>query len=246
MSKLFRAKNRFRPLYKKFLRVRENVQNRPKLLKFKKKKWEKQIHFYKRKLRRYKKFRPIDQTQYFVSKYPSKWYSYKKRFGPTLNEYRKFRLFYGNLTKKTIKKQIYVTLKTLLGKLTYSNVNSLFLELFESRLDTVLYRSKFSFSLRNSRQLIVHGKVMVNKKVVNSPSFKLKPGDFISIIRSSKMLIEENLRRVQIWPIPPKHLLINYRTLEIIFTDIIQKTNLSVSFPFKFNLEKVLINYYRR
>ena len=30
---------KFKPLYKKFLNLRENVQNKQKLLKFKKKKW---------------------------------------------------------------------------------------------------------------------------------------------------------------------------------------------------------------
>lgn len=34
----FKKKNRFKPLYKQFLELRENIQNRKKFVKFKKKK----------------------------------------------------------------------------------------------------------------------------------------------------------------------------------------------------------------
>lgn len=245
---LFKIKNRFRPLYKNFLKIRENVQNRNKLFKFKNKKWERQIYFYKRRLRRYKKFRPLDQTRYSVSKYPNKWNSYKKKFRSTLNAFRKLRFFYGGLTKKTVKKQIYNVLKKKLNNSVHSDINIMFLELFESRLEVVLYRSKFSFSIRNARQLIVHGKVFVNGKIIKSPFFKLRAGDFITIDQNSKPLIIRNLRRsrAHIWPIPPKHLSIKYKTLEIIFVGGIEQNNLSVSFPIKFNLEKAMISSYRQ
>lgn len=239
-------KNKFKPLYKQFFKLRENVQNRRKLLKFKSQKWERLIQHYKRKLKRYKKFRPQDQTQYIVSKYPSKGNSYKKRYRNTLNTSKRFRLFYGNLSKKFVKKQI----KSILGRKTIdktpANLNILFLELFEHRLDTVLYRSKFSISLRNARQLIVHGKVLINRVPMKIPSYVLKTGDLISIDPKFSALIEKNIKDAQIWPIPPKHLSVNYKTMEIIFHGNIERTNLSLSFPFNLGLEKVLINYYRQ
>ena len=69
---IFKNKNRFKPLYKQFIKLKENVQNREKLLKFKKQKWEKLIQTYKKKLKQYKKFKPKDQNCYLVSKYPNK------------------------------------------------------------------------------------------------------------------------------------------------------------------------------
>ena len=71
-------KNQFKPLYKQFLKLRTNVQNRTKIFKFNHKKWKIFTQNYKKKLRRYKKFKPQNQTQYTVSKYPNKGNSYKK------------------------------------------------------------------------------------------------------------------------------------------------------------------------
>jgi ribosomal protein S4 len=238
---MFNKKNRFRPLYKQFIKLRENVQNRKKFLKFKSKKWEKPISFYKNKLKRYKKFKPKDQTRYIVSKYAIKALSYKKNFRNTLNSSRNFRLFYGNLSKKFLKKQINQLFSQ--KKNRNKNFKLLFLKLFEQRLDTVLYRSKFCFSLRNARQLIVHRKIYVNKNLIKTPSYILKTGDLINIDLNYYKLIENNLRQAQIWPIPPKYLSINYKTLEILFHGNIEYTNTSTNFMFHFNLEKILSNY---
>lgn len=238
---MLNKKNRFKPLYKQFIKLRENVQNRKKLLKFKSKKWEKPINFYRNKLKRYKKFKPKDQTRYIVSKYAIKALSYKKSFRNTLNNSRSFRLFYGNLSKKFVKKQI----KHLFSQKKNRNKNFklLFLKLFEQRLDTILYRSKFCFSLRNARQLIVHKKVFVNKNLIKTPSYILKTGDLININPNYYKLIENNLRQAQIWPIPPKYLSINYKTIEIIFNGNLEYTNTSTNFMFHLNLEKILSNY---
>jgi len=241
---LLKKKNKFKPLYKQFIKLRENVQNRKKLLKFKKQKWENLIQSYKKKQKKYRKFKPLDQSQYIVSKYPNKANSYKKRYKNTLNNSKRFRLFYGNLSKKNIKRQIKYILKKKNNK-KFNNLNLLFLELFEHRLDTVLYRSKFSISFRNARQLIVHNKILINQKIVNTPSYIVKPGDLITIVPKFAHLIEKNLKNAQIWPIPPKHLSINYTTMEILINKDIKKTNLSINFSFNLNLEKILTTYYR-
>lgn len=233
-------KNRYKPLYKQFIKLRENVQSRKKILKFQKQKWAKLLQYYKRKLKRYKKFKPQDQTRYIVSKFPSKMNSYKKRYRNTLNDSRKFRLFYGDLSKHYVKKQIKRTIKT---KKKFSGFYLTFLEHFEHRLDTILYRAKFSISLRNARQLIVHGKTLVNNKPVRIPSYKIMPGDLISIDPTFYKLIEKNIKNSEIWPIPPKYLSINYKTMEIVVNA--QQTNLSTNFPFHLNLEKILTSYYR-
>lgn len=235
---IFKKKHRLKPLYKQFLKLKENVQNRDKLLKFKKQKWKKLIFNYKRRLKQYKKFKPQDQNKYLVSKYPNRNTSYKKRYGNTLHAVKRLALYYGGLSEKLIKSQVLTAYKQKGTK----NINKSFLELFESRLDIALYRAKFSPSIRNARQLIVHGKVSVNNEPVKSKSYNLKTGDLIAINPKYIYLIEANIRQASIWPIPPKHLFINYKTMQIIFGDI-KNTNLSTSFPFYLNLEKVLVNY---
>jgi len=235
-------KNKFKPLYKQLIRLRENVQNRKKLLKFKNQKWKQFIYHYKRKLKRYKKFKPNDQTQYIISKFPTKANSYKKRFKNTLDNSKKFRLFYGNLSKKYVKNCIKQTFKKKSNQ-KFINFYLTFLEHFEHRLDTILYRSKFSISIRNAKQLIVHGKISINNKTVRTPSYKVVPGDLITVNPKFSDLIEKNIKNSNIWPIPPKYLSINYKTMEIIVTDSIKNTNISTNFTFHLNLEKILINY---
>jgi hypothetical protein len=103
---LFKKKNRYKPRFKQFLKLRENVQNNSKILKFKNKKWEKFLQFYRRKLKRYKKFKPKDQAQYIVTKFPNKTTSYKKRFNTTLLNAAKLDFFTVICQKKNLKEKI--------------------------------------------------------------------------------------------------------------------------------------------
>lgn len=234
---VLKNKNRFKPLYKQFITLREDVQKRKKILQFKKQKWNQLIAVINRRSKRFKKFKPLNQTQYIVSRYPNRGTSYKKsRYRNTLQTYKKFKLFFGDLNKNKI--------KNLIKKILYSknNVNLSFLKLFERRLDTVLYRAKFSDSIRSARQLIVHGKVFLNNKKIKSQSHILNQGDLISIDPNSSELIEKYIAFSNTWPIPPKHLTINYKTLQIIFGTIDQ-TNTSIYYHFNLNLEKLLVDY---
>ena len=141
------------------------------------------------------------------------------------------------MQKSVIKKKIFKSKK--------NNYKLNFLKLFEKRLDVILYRARFCYSLRNAQQFIVHGKVFVNNKIVKSKSYLLKSGDLISLDLKYFELIEFNLSKSKTWPIPPKHLTINYKTMQIIFNDI-ENTNISLMFPFNLNLEKILVNSYRQ
>ena len=51
---------------------------------------------------------------------------------------------------------------------------SIFIELFEQRLDVIIYRSHFVASITEARQLILHKNVKVNNKIVTKNSYILK------------------------------------------------------------------------
>ena len=53
--------------------------------------------------------------------------------------------------------------------------------MLERRLDNVVYRSGFSTSRRQARQLVNHGHVTVNSRKVDIPSFQVKAGDTIAV-----------------------------------------------------------------
>lgn len=233
-----KSKSRHKPVFKQFLRLRENPQERLKLLKFKKKKWENLLKYYKKKFKRYKKFKPLDQSRYTVSLHPIRGTSYSRRYRDTLQASKRFRLFYGNMLKSKFKKHLQ-DLKTI-----KPNSPQIFLlEQLEKRLDTVIYRSKFATTFRCAKQLIVHGKIMVNNNKVESPSYILKPGDLISIDQKSHILIQNSIKNSKIWPLPAKNLIINYKTLEIFFSNP-NPTQYSTDFSFNLNLEKLITSYY--
>lgn len=140
------------------------------------------------------------------------------------------------LSKKFFKKLLNITITK-----KQKNVNFLFIKIFESRIDVVLYRAKFTLSIRNAQQLIFHGKIFVNKKCITIKSYLLKPGDLVTINFRCFKLIELNIYRTDIWPIPPKHLNVNYKTMQILF-GIYTDNNFSCYL----NIEKFLISCFQR
>ncbi|MCY4161411.1 MAG: 30S ribosomal protein S4 [Flavobacteriaceae bacterium] len=62
------------------------------------------------------------------------------------------------------------------------------LKLCEVRLDNIVYRLGLSPTRQGARQLVSHRHILVNGKLVNIPSYSLKPGDKVSIRERSKNL----------------------------------------------------------
>src|SRR5688500_4203073 len=58
----------------------------------------------------------------------------------------------------------------------------------ESRLDNVVYRSGLAMNRPMARQMVSHSHFEVNGKKVNIPSFRVKPGDVITVKQRSKTL----------------------------------------------------------
>jgi small subunit ribosomal protein S4 len=69
------------------------------------------------------------------------------------------------------------------------------LQLLEMRLDT-LFRIGFCKTIAQ-RQLVNHGHITINNKVVSIPSFQCRLNDIISVKNqsSSKTLVENNLKQ---------------------------------------------------
>lgn len=235
------SKKRHKPFYKQFLRLRKNIQNRPKLFKFRKQKWVRFQQYSKNQLKFFKRFKIKDQFQLSASKFASRGNSFQKKFRNNLYERKVFSLFYGKLKKKYLKKYI---LQFISSKPSFNNSIDFrheTLRFFESRLDTVLYRANFSSSIKSASQLILHGHVLVNGIQVKTKSYILKANDSIEIAHSlkSRNLVKKSLDRSNFWPIPPKHLLVNYKTLQIIFI-YTNTSNLMPVFNHYLNIDSVI------
>jgi small subunit ribosomal protein S4 len=55
------------------------------------------------------------------------------------------------------------------------------LQILESRLDNVIYRSGLARTRRQARQLVSHGHFLVNGQKVNIPSYRVTPLDIIDV-----------------------------------------------------------------
>ena len=63
------------------------------------------------------------------------------------------------------------------------------LQLLETRLDNVVYRAGFAGSRDQARQLVTHRHFQVNGKIVNRPSFRVRPGDEVQVREKSRSMI---------------------------------------------------------
>ncbi|MBD3688768.1 30S ribosomal protein S4 [Nanchangia anserum] len=59
--------------------------------------------------------------------------------------------------------------------------------LLESRLDALVLRSGFARTMPQARQTVVHRHVLVDGKIVDRPSFRVKPGQTIQIKPTSQV-----------------------------------------------------------
>ena len=108
-----------------------------------------------------------------------------------LKEKQKVRFIYG-LTEKQFKKTFNEA-----AKLKGVHGENL-LKLLESRLDNIVYRIGFASTRRGARQLVNHGHILVDGKKVNIPSYRLRPGQVVSMKEADKDLkvVKEALEKV--------------------------------------------------
>ena len=152
----------------------------------------------------------------FATRFASRGNSFQKKFRNNLQERKMFSLFYGGLKRKYLKSKINKSLGLIKDR-SSNDIRHNVVQFFESRLDTVLYRSGFCLSIKEAGKFILHKHVLVNKRFVTTGSYILKPNDLIEISDSpkSRNLVKKNLIRFNFWPIPTKYLLINYKTLQV-------------------------------
>ncbi|HHE55521.1 MAG TPA: 30S ribosomal protein S4 [Caldithrix abyssi] len=108
-----------------------------------------------------------------------------------LREKQKVKYMYGLLEKQF--RRFFTKAERMKG-VTGENL----LQLLESRLDNTVYRLGFATTRAQARQMVLHRHIMVNGRVVNIPSFILKPGDIIQVREKSRRLamFHEALKRV--------------------------------------------------
>ncbi len=98
-----------------------------------------------------------------------------------LTEKQKAKYTYGVLERQFRKTFVSATRR-------HGVTGEVLLQLLEARLDNTVYRLGISPTRRGARQLVGHRHITVNGKVVNIPSYSLKPGDVVTVRGKSKSL----------------------------------------------------------
>jgi ribosomal protein S4, bacterial/organelle type len=123
---------------------------------------------------------PINSRAYGPGQHGQRRKSKVSDFGLQLRAKQKLKGYYGNITEKQFVR-IYTEAARRKG-----NTSENLIALLESRLDAVVYRAKFVPTPFAARQFVNHGHVLVNGKRVNIASYRVKPGDVVSVRERSR------------------------------------------------------------
>ena len=95
------------------------------------------------------------------------------------------------------------------------------------RLDSICFSLGFAPTISSARQLVNHGHITVNGKIVDIPSFKCRINDIVSVKAktSSKTLIENNLKTIR-FAERPNHLKFDAIKLEGTVTNYCDRNDL--------------------
>jgi small subunit ribosomal protein S4 len=118
-------------------------------------------------------------------------------YGIQLLEKQRLRTYYGVLEKQF---ERYVNeAKKMPGQTGEALVNIL-----ECRLDNLVYRMGAATSIRQARQMVVHGHILLNSKKVNRPSHPVKTGDVVALSDKAKNmpLFVENFDQASLNTLP--------------------------------------------
>lgn len=102
-------------------------------------------------------------------------------YGIQLREKQKAKYTYGVLEKQ---------FRNLFEKASRTKgiKGEVLLQLLEARLDNVVYRLGMAPTRAAARQLVSHKHIVVDGKVVNIPSFSVKPGQIVGVREKAKSL----------------------------------------------------------
>lgn len=154
-------------------------------------------------------------------------------YGLQLREKQKLRHMYG-LNERQFK-NTYERAGKMQGKHGEN-----FMILLECRLDNLVYRLGLARTRRQARQLVNHGHILVDGKRVNIPSYRVEPGQTISVREKSRDLdiIKEAIEANNY---TPEYVSFDPEKLEGTFTRLPERSEL----PAEIN-EAFIVEFYSR
>lgn len=106
----------------------------------------------------------------------------ESEYAMQLREKQKAKFIYGVLEKRF--RGYFKRAKSMEGQ-TGENL----MTILETRLDNVVFRLGFARTRKEARQMVTHGHICVNGRRVDIPSFRVRPGELVSVAPKAKELL---------------------------------------------------------
>lgn len=106
----------------------------------------------------------------------------ESEYAMQLRERQKAKFIYGVLEKQF--RGYFKRAKSMEGQ-TGENL----MTILETRLDNVVFRLGFARTRKEARQMVTHGHICVNGRRVDIPSFRVRPGELVSVAPKAKELL---------------------------------------------------------
>lgn len=106
----------------------------------------------------------------------------ESEYAMQLREKQKAKFIYGVLEKQF--RGYFKRAKSMEGQ-TGENL----MTILETRLDNVVFRLGFARTRKEARQMVTHGHICVNGRRVDIPSFRVRPGELLSVAPKAKELL---------------------------------------------------------
>ena len=106
----------------------------------------------------------------------------ESEYAMQLREKQKAKFIYGVLEKQF--RGYFKRAKSMQGQ-TGENL----MTILETRLDNVVFRLGFARTRKEARQMVSHGHICVNGRRVDIPSFRVRPGERVSVAPKAKELL---------------------------------------------------------
>ncbi|MEA5533365.1 30S ribosomal protein S4 [Crocosphaera sp. XPORK-15E] len=159
----------------------------------------------------------------------------RSEYAVRLEEKQKLRFNYG-----VTEKQLVLYVKK--ARRATGSTGQKLLELLEMRLDNTVFRLGMAGTIPGARQLVNHGHVTVNGRVVDIASYQCRPGDVISVRNkdNSRRLVAANMEYPGLANLP-EHLEFDKNTLTGKVNDIIKREWIAIQIN-----ELLVVEYYSR
>ncbi|MEY2984552.1 MAG: hypothetical protein RLZZ568_1169 [Cyanobacteriota bacterium] len=159
----------------------------------------------------------------------------RSEYAIRLEEKQKLRLNYGVTEKQLVR---YVKK----ARRATGSTGQALLELLEMRLDNTVFRLGLAGTIPGARQLVCHGHITVNGKVLDIPSYQCRPGDVVCVRdrERSRRLVTTNMEFPGLANLP-SHLEFDKNTLTGKVNSVIEREWIALQIN-----ELLVIEYYSR